>query len=878
MNSKTIIRRTLPLIIALFVIILVALAGTIFSGEKKVPTISNPDGTFLTVGDITIPNSRVYNDLKKQQGLATLIDLFDKQLMESQKNADDVSYFNAVTEEAIDDEIEKAIFPNGRSDDDDENDETISDWERSMFLTYGHRTEAERRAYYRLTLAKTQYVRDLIVKEYLDSIANNVDGDDDTYTDDTIQESAITNYYNSNYKKSYWAILVKYNTLQEAKNALGQLGIVIKTNENSKDSWFWGATDVELTEEEIKQTFIDLYNTTNIHKAPGYPNADPADDVVLGADQYSIVEGNIVFNTTRDDNEDSPKNLFYYTTAELNALYASMEAYVGGLDAYLATNATLLKTFSVNPKTWSSANSYYFVFKIQYEDPQALTDEVEDGVTLRDEIIEKIIDGRVTSTVIRTRMTALRQTLGVTIYDTGLEATYISSYDSTHKTTKKASDTIVAVLGEVEYTADALFTELTKRYGVLASVDYYQYENMLYSEHNTIYDYKGPNEAGTVLDQDEWDDILEQIVYTKRALASGSYAEYGYAANYGWTNFLKDFFSANYGISIQNEDDLKIFYLYQKVVSKYAEAVAETTQDMWDDVYVPAMTDTYNKYVSATGMHLLIHKLDDAGNTVDPADWTAYEKACAEELYNKVITMLKAQRPSKYKELLQTTIVTAYDNAPRFVSGLTQDAASQPVWSPATEWVDLDITDYEYAKYKSAGLVIKFESLTTTAGVMVEPFENAVRAIWNESETDNEFGEKVVIYDDSYEDYLITSFGYHVYVNLTTTNRPTALVSNVATVAPLPTLEDVLKYEEDDADEDLTVLIKKSITTYYTPIRTELKGSSFFQLRINQDMLASIDQVTFTDTTLNSNDELTTILDYYIETYFANLKYVKASE
>ncbi|MFA6627652.1 MAG: hypothetical protein WCT17_03900, partial [Bacilli bacterium] len=487
MNSKTIIKRTLPLIIALLVVIILAVSCTIFSQDKKAPSISNPDDAYLTSGNITISNLTVYNELKKQKGLDMFLSMIDRELLVRTMNDDDVSYYSAVTEDDIDEAIEDAIFPSGRTGVAEDDDETIENWEETQSIGYGLWTEQLRRDSYRLTLAKEDYARDLLQKEYEESIANNDPDDDSTYDDDLVGDDDIDNYYDANYENAYWAIIVPYNTLAEAKAALSQLGIVIKQNASSQDAWFWGNDDTELTAEQIKQAFIDLYNNAYSYKAPGYPNVDPADNVYLGANQYVISEGSIVFNTTLDDDEDSVKNLFHYTATELNDIYyssssISMSSYVKGLDAYMADGMEMRKTFSAQPKTWSSASQYYFVFKISFEAPES-----QDNVL--DAIINDVLDGKNTTTYIKGAMSTLRADNNIVIYDPTIEASYISGYDTAHSETKKESATLIGTIDDYEISADQLFTALSKKYGVLSSFDFYSNEYILYSDYNNIYDY-----------------------------------------------------------------------------------------------------------------------------------------------------------------------------------------------------------------------------------------------------------------------------------------------------------------------------------------------------------------------------------------------------
>lgn len=863
MNSKTIIKRTLPLIIALLVIIILAVSCTIFSKDKKSPSVSNPDAAFLTAGNITIKKGLIYDELKNQKGLDAILTMIDRALLTSTQDKEGNNFYDSVSEERIDKAIEDAMFPNGRNDDPTEDDKVIEKWAQSMSIGYGLRTESQRRAYYRLSLAKEDYARNQIQVEYEESIANNDPDTESTYDDDTVTTDAIATYYDNNYKNSYWAIIIPYNTLNEAKTALSQLGIVINKDANGVDSWFWGNDNTELTAEQIKQAFIDLYNNAYSYKAPGYPNLDPADNIVIGPDQYSIVESKIVFNTTYDaENEDNPQNLLFHTDSDLNSIYyssssVSMAAYLKSLDSYMVDESKINKAYSINPRTWSSASQQYFVFKINQV-------AAEKQIDVEQAIIEKLLDNKNTDAYRKTALNKLRADNNLFIYDTTLETGYISSYDATHAKTKKENKTVVASIDDLSITADELFTELANKYGVLSSFDFYANELILYSEYNTIYDYT----AKKVLNEKEWKTINDQVADIKTAFKANAYYNYGYGVSYGWENFLRDYYR------VSSADELKIYFLRQAVVQEFVKT-ATKTEDLWESIYAPQMDKIYDEYLSATGVHLLIFKKDSEGNLIKPSEWTVYENEVAEELYDSLLTRLASTLPSKYQTLLESTVMAEFKNAPKYVATLPQDILSQPVYGPTSEWVLVDADDYLYSKAKTAGLEIKFESLSVTAGQMVTEFEEAVRAIWDKAETANSFGSEPIIYDKTYGDYLVTDFGYHVYVNLTTTNRTTLKVSGVDTVVGLPTQEQVVAYEKNDADPDLTTLIKSSITTYFSPIKTEIKGDYFYKVKLYEYYLTKIADITFAEATLNANGELAEIINYQIDSYYSYLTYVK---
>lgn len=856
MNLKVLSKRVLPIIIALAVIIVLAITLSLISTDRKAPSIEDKDGTFLTIDGIEVSNKAVYKDLRFNYGINTLISMIDKDLLKGVNNKNGVSYYDAVTQEEIDEAIEKAIFPNGRTGVTEDDDKTILSWENNQYVSNGLRSDEDYNNFYRLTLAKRAYAKAILAEDT-----------------ETVKDADISAYYSNNYKKAYWAVVVKFDTLVEAENALNQLGIKAKDVEvtvggttRTVKKWVDAATDAELTEEQVKQAHIDLYNYTVSHTAPGYPNiGNPANNLVLGDDQYTISGGKIVFNTTKDSDEDSPKNLFYYTTERLNALSSSLTTAVNSLSNYLVSGTDLEKTYLVAPRAAGSA--YYFAMKLNFVDPVVLYEDGEvANEDLKAEIVEKIVESKVTDSVIKVKMAELRKEKGIIIYDPLIEANYISGFDTTHKKSKKSSSTVVATVNKVDYTAQNLFVEMSNLYGVASGYTQYLREMLFRSEHNTIYDV----DQEKVLDAKLWKDLKDQIDYLKTSFANGSF---GVDASYGWENFLRDY------NNVESEKDLLKDLLYDKVFGIYTKTLTDTNQELWDDVYVPNMQKIKADYLNATGMHILIHKQDDKGALVEPTEWSATDKALAEELYDLVLAEVKTERPDKFQSYLETTFIRDYQNAPKFLPGVAQDVASQPVYSDTTTWFNLDASDYKYSKFKTAGLLVKFETLSSIkAGQMVKPFEDAVRQIWDESEAANTYGDYKVIYDKTYGDYIVTDFGYHLYVNLTTTKRTTLTVSNEEKVVDLPAYADVLAYEgnpvDGEEDRELTTFETRQITEFYTPIRTEINGNTYKTLKISQMLLTKADKVAYTNSALNS--VYTKTLEINIANSYESLKYVTA--
>lgn len=862
MNSKTILRRTMPLIIALAIIILIAISCTVFKRTKKVPAIEKPEEVFLTVGDIKITNGQIYNELKfSNSGIATLVDMIDRDLLKSALNSQGVNFLDAVTAEEIAKQREKILRKDLKLTETAEiTEEMDKAWVSNQYVDGGLRTPEDINNALRLQIAKYAYARAQIATD-----------------EKAVKDTDISTYYQNNYKDSYWTLVIKYNNTTEATNALNQLGIIIEkvkvseTSTSTIDKWVWAEDKTELTHEEIKQAHIDLYNNAYSYEAPGYPNNEnPTLNIILGSDQYTVADEKIVFNTTLDEDENSKKNLFYYTTERLDKISSSLTTAIRGLnDEPTADNTSKLeKTYFVNPK--SAGSNYFFAYRMKSVKSVELYDN--DGKvineTLRNEIYNIVLDTLVTDTAISEKMAVLRKDL--IIYDEHLEKGYISAYDKGFKATKKASVVNVASIGEKVYTADDLYAELSNLFGVTSGYTNYLRELLLNDpKYNTIYDIK--NE--TVLDEKKWKEIDEEVDNIKRSFANGSF---GVDSSYGWDNFLRDY------NNVDGEKGLVIDLVYDRAYKKFTEEIVETTQEKYDEIYLPNMQKQYDEYLSATGMHLLIHKLDDEGNPIDPEKWSSYDRTQAKELYDLVLTKIKGVRPNRIKTVLETEIINAYNEAPRFLANKEQILGNQPIYSETTKWVDLDPEDYEYSIYKTAGLVIKFESLSTTAGVMVKPFEDAVRLIWDEAAVKDEFGEDIVIYDKTYNngEYLETEFGFHVYVNLSTTNRPntTKTVSgkDETTVYQIPSYKDILVYEErpleEEKDRELTAIEESQVKTYYSSIRAEIAGQNYLNVKMSEFLLTKLEQINYAEASYK--DVYKGILDRKIESNFEVLKYI----
>jgi len=930
MNSSSIAKRTLPLIIVLVVIIIIAVSCTLIGKEKSNPTISNENAYYVTItdGDKTygISNKTIYESLKKYYGSTVLSQMMDKDLL---TDVDGVNYMD-ILQADIDARLVKNIFGSQ-----EEMDKLTVDEQETKRADYyelqknnGLNSEEEIFNSVKLTLAKENYAKDLLEKEFLEK-----EGTETPMFTDT----SISNYYDANYQDEYWTIIVVYPTKDLATTALKQLNVEVKEVTEAGtvyDRWVWmddatwvssneaiatvdpatglvtavsaGIVDItytttssktatykvnvhttatpegedyydyalkldtedsdeetlqlskKLTLNQILKVHIDLYNSMYASNAENYPNnADPILNEIIKEDvHYTIdTEGNIVFNTTLDEeDEDADVNLLHKTYTELSGFNSTIASYLESTlnvfselsekDNINTENYT--KYFVVNPTLASS--QYYFSVKIKVDEAQALYDEAEGeeeavmNETIKAEIIAKLKEEQVNETYINGKMADLRRDNGLLIYDKVVEDRYINNFDSKLKTTKKSSSTVVATVNGVDYTTDQLFDKMQAMFGTDAAIEKLQFEMILRDTNlNKIYDYSNydnKSDKNRVLDATEWNSIKSTVIQQKRTFSQGGFE--GYSPSMGWTDFMKEYFN------VESEDELKLKVLYTVLVDDLADSLGKVTDETTIDdetweFYYDAMDERVRDYYEVTGFHLLIGVYEDGNENgmyddgsetdvlTEPKEWTAYQKGLVEELYDEVITMLEGTEAFDYQNRL-VNFETDFKASPKFLANTVQDSASQPYQPGGVN----DI--YKYSKYKSAGITVMYQDLGTFSnGSMVPEFDEAARFIWQRKYDFEALGfgneKEINIYTKAEAldgGYLSSEFGYHVYVNTGWTAPTKYYAEGENDGVTLPTSEYLLgivkKYITDPTDPSLTTDDKNVITKFYLPIASEFKG------------------------------------------------------
>ena len=902
MNNKTILKRALPLVIVLAVIIIVAVSCTIISHDKATPAITNSSETYLSTEEngitYTVENGKIYDSLKSTYGSTILLNRIDTELLKKttiKVDGEEKTAWDSVSADEVKEAIDEAASATDLEG--DEYDEAIADYEETMFSSYGYTTMDEIKAYHQMVLAKKAYAKyqlELAI-EAADAAAAEDSSKEPYFTEDDYQDQ-----YDSTYLTAYYVLIVPFTSVTEANNALAQENVKISSDKGTVDGkevalsnvWVWLADEGEhkantpLTKDEIIATFIDLYNTRYAYKNSEYPTAT---EVLTAGTNYTVTDGAYSFINKAEDSDP-----LYYTDSALSSFNSTARSYVKNTmtslnadsvaystttsDETTTLSTSAIKWYTPSIKSYESGSLQVLMLKLGEVAPEALwTDAAETtyNPTVKAAIYEDLVEAELTTTYIATKMAELRADQDLIIYDETLESSYISSissYDVDYSATKKSSKTLIATVkagaDTFEYSADDFFKDLDKAHGIAAAISEVDFIRTLSSADNKVFDYQkylsGAKEKACVLDSKKWTSYKEEVVTEKENFAAGSYSSYGYDASYGWKNFMHDVYG------VDGELEMAIYFLYSDLQS---DAMAENARlieseegagdelnvnsDLWK-TYNDLMQDIVDAQFTVTGYHFLISVNDADGDTTDPSTWTSYQVECAKELYNQVIAYLQSYS-GDYATAMEN-IVTAFEASPRFVARLAQETAAQPALENGSYVYPTEgLVQIQLAKYKSAGLSVKYEDLDSFSnGTMVAEFDAAVKEIYDAAIESGDLDETVIYGANKATDadghYLVTEYGYHVYVN-TACNAVTEWsytdTDGNTQKGVLPTMQMVKTYLtnssasylyevdsegnlvlDDDGDPVETTIkfssdMSTAVTTYYTPIADELGGSTY---------------------------------------------------
>lgn len=710
----------------LIAIILISIGCNFITRDHPDPTISNPDGTFLTYGNVTVTRGELYDRVKVLEGVNHLMNYIDERLLET--------YIDNVTATEVEEELQNLKFGNRTQEEIDAlTEEELEDIENNYRLTltmagFNYQDEAEVDRFLRLAIAKRQVT--------IEQLIADIDANEDT----TFQDELVA-YYEENYRGDAIAIELIFQSSTEYERVLRHFNLV-PSYEGGIGLYFGEDPLSSVAREDLDETntqllsrdevftyYIKLYNYL-------YPYREALDENLTVSDtaSFSAEYFNFNFNDMRETSAQASQAVYLFDSLKLDDEDTLSYAVRDRQYTQMTGNTTLRS----------------MIFKISQED-LADFDTLDQAV--QDEIEEAFIDSLVNEQRVNAKMVSLRAENGLKIHDNLLALNYDNNFDQeTYE--ENDSETVIATLDGFTVTADDLFTYMIRRVGAMHAVELYKENKLIDSVH--FEDLYGSNRDFDQNNSQLMKDHREIILQERQNFGNGAYTWYGFSPqNYEWREFLYLY----YGFASDND---LVRWLVMQNLLKY---IAYPNIDYGRAI--PYVEEQFDNYFSLRVEHILVYI--DMDRDLQPDDFNEFIDGL-DETELTTYNFLKAQLETELINAVEgglslTQVVNEYNNALR-----------------STDPSDDDFS--KWAQFKNYGFMIKTENLSaenndltyrTTTGYVDAFVENLQRIYADYSLEEN--NEATTYLDDR---IFTTEFGLHLVNARKGTNfeKPSAAFDN----------------------------------------------------------------------------------------------------
>lgn len=664
-------RKLLSKILPCILVVLVVLGLASCNGNKgykhpeKEPMVSNPNEAFLQFGQKTISKKAFYNDIKTN-GLEALVEWMDEITLADFE----------IDEEEFEEHLNYVIYGTTKPEEltAEEKAEAEEKHNNSM-LNQGYATEEEWREYYELEYKRYAFG----LAEY----EKHVDELNQNEKTQIFDEEIYQTTFESIFQNDYTVILVTFDSEYEARQVLAENNVDIN---NLTFGWH-NEDGAKLTADEVKAIFTTMHNAM-------YPGVEAEQTYKHIAEEYK--------------NE----------LANYSATIANKVAKLSTIDE------DLNKAYTFAPLSYGSR--YYLALKVAETDTY---DTYENATEEQKAEVKKyLLESSITSAFL---LVSAQKQANLKIYDEGLEIAYKLYYNDNIKeagldldaytTTTDESSSVVAEFTfngqKYTITADELFERLVDRYGESLALLYAQeYVVLSNSEYNKVLDYF----TGEVLDKETYDKYYKtDITAYKEALEKGDYESKGFPANYGWENFMVDYFGV--------ETELELMLSYAS--SLYYAAEGYLIKDIYMDEEVKETDEEGNEVVTQTADHLVQAEMEKIFNEYFSASMIgvyAYFDREENALTNNVADEMTEEQEAIAKELVELVYETAKQYRAEEIDG-TLAAALEKVVKEYKSTTGFAAN--QWAKYKKLGIQLTLVTSTTYTNT-----STADEAILNEAQ------------------------------------------------------------------------------------------------------------------------------------------------
>lgn len=280
MTGKDVIKRTIPVAIALLLIAVIAIiVMSVKNCGNKTPQLKNSDETYIEIGDLKVSKDRLYTYMKQQYGMSELLRLIDNQLYAKEMDAvnqEDLDKYiieNVFTSKSLNaDEDKQAIKDANKEDFEKVIDSLLmnnllkkEDVNEDPYVTDSKVWEVLRK-YYKLQYARREWAKTAYVNKLKEDAKD--DGDKHTYSD-IFKDEDMETYFEDNYSGTVYGFFIPFTSEAAALKAMNRAGINTNSTVLAENGWVKSSYDYNsakisdadyLTPTEVYTAFISMYN------------------------------------------------------------------------------------------------------------------------------------------------------------------------------------------------------------------------------------------------------------------------------------------------------------------------------------------------------------------------------------------------------------------------------------------------------------------------------------------------------------------------------------------------------------------------------------------------------------------------------------------
>ncbi|MBQ8293423.1 MAG: hypothetical protein IJX78_06480 [Bacilli bacterium] len=318
MNGKKAFKIALPVILGLVLVLLITLTVSIVSRPDFNASLENPNGAYLKLEDYVITNEKMYINLRYNYGVSDMVTYVDKILLDDIKVDRNSEEYLEVKNKLIYGEDHEELAATEKA-------ELLEEYETNLKIA-GYKTEEAVNAHFDLEYKRTVYAK----QAYKEWVKEN------PYDDETL-ESAYLEMNAAKYNDSVDAIVVTFDSEQEALAVLEMFGV---DTENLSSSQNW------INKEKNAQRLAWLEEIEDL-KAKVESAANGTEKDVLNA-KIAEIEKDILALGVKNIN-----NIVYFTELEIQQIFVDMYNFMnaffngGDVSKYYDENGKLNPKYNI---------------------------------------------------------------------------------------------------------------------------------------------------------------------------------------------------------------------------------------------------------------------------------------------------------------------------------------------------------------------------------------------------------------------------------------------------------------------------------------------------------------------------------------------------